>query len=84
MRSLTTLASRRTCAKNISGVCAFSICSGIYVNKVSVLTLNMAYNYVVSAHKPTAVNACVTGKVLNSIANDMSRITNLYCKLGLA
>ncbi|XP_067655980.1 DNA damage-binding protein 1-like isoform X1 [Haliotis asinina] len=27
----------------------------------SVYTSNMAYNYVVTAHKPTSVNACVTG-----------------------
>ena len=25
------------------------------------IKINMAYNYVVTAHKPTAVNACATG-----------------------
>lgn len=31
----------------------------------SLSTSNMAYNYVVTAHKPTSVNACVTGYIFD-------------------
>ena len=35
------------------------------ISGVNLSTIKMAYNYVVTAHKPTAVNACVTGKRMN-------------------
>ena len=55
--------SRRACALNRFRPRPFPVEIGdLVLIKSPRITVKMAYNYVVTAHKPTAVNACVTGK----------------------
>lgn len=40
----------------------------------------MAHNYIVTAQKPTAVNACVTGNEIVSICSHYRRISKVWLK----